>query len=615
MVKKFLPFFLLILIGKTILAQETGPYKIGVSWSSSLRSNKESFEFLLNGTHRLRLEPAQVIAYFPVTLEAGQSYTVVQTAGPRAIRFQQSPNGVMPAGELLLTLEGGNPPLTIFKMKVTGIEQGEVFKFADNYGRTYTVPFSTTLNLGGYPLGDDYRIEQREGPRAAKMSLHTGVVPDSGIIVIADCRKPTEPFQPPKQKTDLISRSSDNKILSTYYESWTPVAGGRGVDEGRYVAFTMYGKGVDGSSGNYRQVFWRDRKAGITRLVSKTAAGQEGNGNCAVPAISADGMTVAFETYASNLAEGDINGARDVFVWKAGSGSLQLVSKTAGGLPGNGESTEPVISGDGNVVAYTSAASDIVKLEPVFNTPNVYITSLASGTTACISRDYETGMAAGGYAPSISEDGNRIAFCAYSYRLVPNDNNGLWDIFLWENGVSGLQRISVASNGADRKQGNESASRVVWPSISGDGNYIVYATTADGLDPADLNGFQDIYMYNVSTRQVKRISVPGVSSEANGDSPIAQGERIGISYDGRWITYNTTASNMGVPKGNIIMQHTGTGRIIPITQTTAGSTARPMISRHGRFVVAGCSEKYDPRFGSSGLFAFYTGELACEECY
>ncbi len=599
---------LLLVINGAVFSQAVKRNRIGLGYASSLRSNKESFEFSLNGTDKVVLDFDHPLVYFSTLLDSGQHYSITQLSGPRPVNFLDGGQGTMPGNEHVVLVDCGFPPLTLFKMKVTGVEQGESFTFADNYGRTHTIPFPITTNMGGFPRGDDYSIVQTAGPRQAKMSLNAGVVPDSPILIIADCSKPPEPFTPPQEKYDLISRSSDNSIRSTYYESWAPVVGGKGADEGRYIAFTMYGKGVDGSSGNYRQVFWRDRKEGITRLVSKNEAGAEGNSNSFVPSISADGMTVAFESYASNLAASDNNGGRDVFVWKAATGVLSLVSKAANGNTAGGESYEPVLSGDGSVVAYTSAAADIVRLEPVYNTPNVFVTNLTNQYTICISMDHETGKATSGYAPSISEDGRKIAFCSFSSHLVPNDKNGLWDIFLWVDSDPKLRRISVSSTGADRKQGNESSSRVVWPSISGNGNFIVYATTADGLVPDDLNGFQDIYLYDIDTRQVKRISTQSANTEGNGDSPLGQGERIGISYDGSWITYNTSATNMGVPKGNIVMQHTGTGRIVPITQTTAGSTSRPMISRYGRFVVAGCSEQYDKRFGSSGLFAIYTGE-------
>jgi Tol biopolymer transport system component len=390
--------------------------------------------------------------------------------------------------------------------------------------------------------------------------------------------------------------------------------GGKGVDEGRYVAFSMYGKGIDGSTGNHRQIFWRDRKLGITKLISKNAQGAEGGANSLVPSISADGQAVAFESYAKNLCDGDLNGNRDVFVWNAFIDKVTLISKGMDGGTANYESSEPVISGDGSAIAYTSYASNIVHLEPVFSTPNVYVHNLGSGTTDFITKDYETGKAAGGYAPTISDDGNKVAFCAFTYRLVANDNNNLWDIFLWQKGKLGLKKISVTATGADRNQGTESSSRVVYPAISGNGEYIAYSTTSSNLVPDDTNKFQDVFIYNISTGSVKRVSHLNNKIEGDGDSPVTQGERVGISYDGSWIAYNTNATNFGVPKGNIVIQSTQTGKIIPITKITHGSTARPILSRYGNYIVAGCSEMYDKRFASSGLFAIYTNIGPCNNC-
>ena len=111
-------------------------------------------------------------------------------------------------------------------------------------------------------------------------------------------------------------------------------------------------------------------------------------------------------------------------------------------------------------------------------------------------------------------------------------------------------------------------------------------------------------MCSASGGSVRRISQGNVG-EGNGDSPVNQGERIGISYFGTWITYNTSADNLGVLKGNIVLQNTRTGRIIPVTDTRSGSTARPLVSREGAYVIAGCSEKYDTRFSSSGIFVFF----------
>jgi len=144
-------------------------------------------------------------------------------------------------------------------------------------------------------------------------------------------------------------------------------------------------------------------------------------------------------------------------------------------------------------------------------------------------------------------------------------------------------------------------------SISGDGRSVVYSTTATNMVPGDNNKLQDIFICHADGIGVQRLSVGAGNQEADGDSPVEQGGKIGISYDGTWITYNSAASNLGVAKGNIILQNTRTGKIIPVTNSIYNTTGRPMVSRTGAYVVAGCSEKLDTRYVSSGIFEFFTG--------
>ncbi|HAL83552.1 MAG TPA: hypothetical protein DCO83_16050 [Mucilaginibacter sp.] len=64
----------------------------------------------------------------------------------------------------------------------------------------------------------------------------------------------------------------------------------------------------------------------FTKLISASAAGEEGNADSYAPAISGDGKTVAFESYSSNLVQSDKNGFRDVFVWHSNTGKIDVVS-------------------------------------------------------------------------------------------------------------------------------------------------------------------------------------------------------------------------------------------------------------------------------------------------
>ncbi len=604
---------------ETALSQSTQQYRVGVAYASSLWSKIERFEFRMNDQVLVLDSNTGPVAYFPQKLNTGQTYTISQTAGPRPCNLMSDKTGTIGNQDVLVSADCGMLSLTIVKMNITGVETGETFKFSDGYGRTFSLPFNTLANLGGFPVGDPWSIKQIAGPRPCKITLNSSVVPPSSgtpYIIQCDCKKMLPPNPPPKIKYDLVSRSTDNKATATYYETATPVIGGMsdaaGGNEGRYVAFVSYVKGIDGSLGKYRQIFWRDRSTGVTKLISRNTTGEEANGDCHAPSISADGETVAFESYASNLSASDNNGARDIYVWKQATAKVQLVSKTPSGEASNSESMEPAVSGDGNVIAFSSNASNIS--ESSKGGVNVFVHDIITGATQLLSTDYETGKGAGGSVPSISEDGTRIAFCSASNRLIKNDNNNLWDIFLWQKGAPGLKRISVTSTGGERNQGTESASRVVAPAISGDGKMIAYSTTATNVVADDMNGMQDVFLYNIETGSVKRVSTGKNGEEGNGDSPIDQGIRIGISYNGSWVSFNTNATNLAVPKGNILIKHTATDTIIPVTTVATASTARPMLSRFGNFVIAGTSEKYDKRYPSSGIFTFYTNAAACTTC-
>ncbi len=77
--------------------------------------------------------------------------------------------------------------------------------------------------------------------------------------------------------------------------------------------------------------------------------------------ISADGRFVAFDSAATNLAPGDTNEHADVFIRDRRAGTTIRVSHGPRGALGNRESFSPDISADGRVVAFTSAASNLVR--------------------------------------------------------------------------------------------------------------------------------------------------------------------------------------------------------------------------------------------------------------
>lgn len=415
---------------------------------------------------------------------------------------------------------------------------------------------------------------------------------------------------------ELASRSTDNAKFGTFYDSSAPVVAGDFAEEGRYVAFVSSAVGLGGSLGKKRQIFWRDRNTGQTRLVSVGVGGAEGNGDSFAPSISADGQSVAFESYATNLVPIDTNKVRDIFVWNAQTNTTTAVSTGAGEIETNAESFEPVISGDGSLIAFSSSADNLVPgVVSGTYTVNVYLKRVGSGQSPIlISADQKTKKGVGGSNPSISEDGSRVAFYSYASTLVENDKNGMWDIFLYDARNPQLKRLTLTAEGGERNQGTESISRVVTPSISSDGNFVAFATTADNMVPGDTNKSQDVFVVNTESGEVKRVSTVGGAVEGvqgNADSPSGQGEKIAISHDGSWVAFSTNAKNLG---GNIILKNTINGETRAIVSDQNYGVARPAISRNGGYVVFGAGSRLDSRYPSTGIFTRFTGLTRCRFC-
>ncbi len=595
--------------GNVILAQsQAGQFRLGIAYGSSLFSNTEQFEFTIGNGQRIVLNHDNPTAYFTARFSAGQTYSITQLSGPRTCGFFGQERGTFSNQDIVVTASCGSPPISIFKLQVGGIEQGEIFSFADNYGRRYQYPFSVTANLGGYPVNDDYNIRQIAGPRQCIMTLNQGVVPNTPLTVIANCSKTgggtSETPDPKKVQWDLVSRSSDDKILGTFYETFTPVIGGIGADEGRYVAFVSYTKGLGGGSGKYRQVYWRDRKTGETRLVSQGMNGVEGNQNSHAPAISADGKSVAFESYATNLVPTDTNNARDVFVWNYDRNTVTAVSENRG-IEANSECFEPTISGDGSLIAFSSSADNLAPGVSGTSTVNVYLRDMRSGAVTLISKNEKDGKGGGGSRPSISEDGSRIAFYNY-FPLTQEDRNNLWDIYVWQNGMPKLKRVSKTASGGDKDQGDESSSRVVSPAISGNGRYVAFATTATNMVAGDSNKLQDVFVVEIDSGRLVRASLGESNTQGDGDSPSEQGARIAISNDGNLVVFSTKAKNLG---GNILMKNIVTNQLIKISTDVESTVGEPAMSRNGKAVVFGSNRRLDSRFQSSGVFVFSSGSI------
>jgi Tol biopolymer transport system component len=157
--------------------------------------------------------------------------------------------------------------------------------------------------------------------------------------------------------------------------------------DGRFVLFSSSANNlVPGDNGQLGlDVFLRDRASNTTVLVSANFSGTGGgNGNSTDGQISTNGRLVAFQSDSSDLIAGDTNGVSDIFVRDLLAGTNILVSVASDGSWGNGASTDPVMTPDGRFVAFISAASNLVPND-TNGISDIFVRDLLNGTTTLVS--------------------------------------------------------------------------------------------------------------------------------------------------------------------------------------------------------------------------------------
>ncbi len=327
--------------------------------------------------------------------------------------------------------------------------------------------------------------------------------------------------------------------------------------DGRFVAFSSQASTlVDGDTNGIRDIFVRDRDfdgdgkfdepGGVkTERVSVGLVGEQSNGNSWEVSISSDGRYVAFSSDASNLVTGDGNGARDVFVYDR-SGRItvraSVVDETVN-TSGNAFSDQPFISGNGRYVAFRSAASNL-GVGDLANIHDIFVRDLALNRTYLVSSDV-SGVPGDAHSstPSISSDGSRVAFASQATNLLAiADTNGFQDIFVKDLSVNKIARVSVQD-----VTGNEADGESSTPWIAASGSYVAFASRATNLVTIipDTNNFQDIFVTDLNVGlpfPVSRISMNFFGIEALNGDSYSPS----ISADGKFIAFASQASNLDV---------------------------------------------------------------------
>lgn len=308
--------------------------------------------------------------------------------------------------------------------------------------------------------------------------------------------------------------------------------------DGRYVAFSSLATNlVAGVSGG---VFMHDRVTSATTLVSVATGGAKASGG--EPAISADGRYVAFISSASNLVAGDTGDWQDVFVRDRIAGTTTRASVATGGRQANRDSSGPVsLSTDGRHIAFGSSASNLVARD-TNGTNDVFVRDRVSGTTTRASvAAHGTQGNLSSAQPAISANGRYVAFGSIASNLVASDTNGIADVFVRDRVAGSTTRVSVSTRGAQTAHTDLDTTREDSdePTISADGRYVAFASGAGNLVARDTNATRDVFLRDRVTGTTTRLSVATAGTQANQTS-----FHPSISADGLTITFFSEASNL-----------------------------------------------------------------------
>ncbi len=319
--------------------------------------------------------------------------------------------------------------------------------------------------------------------------------------------------------------------------------------------------------------------------VSVSSGGTQGNwASDGIPAISSDGRFVAFRSYATNLVPGDTNNRFDIFVHDVETGETTRVSVASGGIQANEDSYSPAISGDGRLVVFYSWASNLVSGDTNDNL-DVFVHDMETGETTRVSVSSDGSQSNhASSAPSISADGRFVAFQSSATNLVVGDTNGYTDVFVRDLETGETRRISVASDGS---QANSDA--YIYNPLSEDGRYIVFQSAATNLVAGDTNGFTDVFVYDWETGETSLVSVSSDGTQGNQNASLPS-----ISGNGRYVAFLSWANNLvdgdANENGDIFVHDLHTGETTLASVATDGTQGnnysdQPALSYDGRIVT------------------------------
>ena len=193
------------------------------------------------------------------------------------------------------------------------------------------------------------------------------------------------------------------------------------------------------------------------------------------------------------------------------------------------------------------------------------------------------GNGSSGAPVSLSADGRYVAFLSSASNLVAADTNETIDVFVHDRDTGVTERVSLSSSGV---QANSHSGA---PSISADGRFVAFQSFASNLVAGDTNGTIDVFVHDRDTDVTERVSLSSNGAQGNNQSANSS-----LSADGRFVTFYSNASNLVAGDSNdatdifVHDRQTGVTEIVSVSSTGAladDASSSPSMSADGRFIA------------------------------
>lgn len=304
--------------------------------------------------------------------------------------------------------------------------------------------------------------------------------------------------------------------------------------DGRYVVFTSRATNLAGTDNNGWTDVFLRDRSSGTTICLSSNGSTTGNRASDDPSITPDGRWVVFGSWSSDLVANDKNGAKDIFRWDTTTNTLDRVSVPSGGGEANNDSGYPSLTPDGRYLVFASRATNLDAADTNSGF-DVYVRDLQNDTVAVVSTS-TAGVLGNGwsYEPTISDDGRWVAFRSAATNLAGTDAGQFDDVFLKDLQTGVLVRMSNSTSGG------ESNGDSVTPHVCGDGHLVFYVTAANNIVAHDTNGGNpDVLVYDVAagTNAFVDVSATGKLSDQGAIDPSP-------SRDGRYCAFSSYATNL-----------------------------------------------------------------------